>query len=200
MPRIQGIIPSQAFEIIRNRIADILIDELQNQKDYTGDEDLNIDITIEQRVAFDKSELTRMNIVMTDGDFDNTQQGQADGNYKYNVDVIGSSPSDDDNQGDTLSSILVQKIIGKAYAIMTNAQYRTLGFNPGSGGVQRVSVTPISIGNLTQGDARNTMVARMVVTVKATQTTELLQGRLAEGYDTEIKIGESDRGFKYTIE
>jgi hypothetical protein len=200
MPRIQGIIPSQAFEIIRNRIADIIIDELQNQKDYTGDDELNCNIVLEQRIAFDKSELTIINIAMTDADFSNQHQGQSDGDYKYNVDVIAGSPSDDVDQGDTLASKLVQKIIGKLYAIMTNAQYRTLGFNPGSGGIQRVSVTPITIGNLTQGDTRSTTIARMVVTVRASQTTELLGGILAAGYDTQIKIAESNSGFKYTVE
>lgn len=198
MPRIPTIIPPQVFEIFRNRITEIFIDEIQNQYNYTGDTDLLVSITMEKKITFDKSELPRINISLADGDFSNQNMGQGDGIFRYYFDVLADSADTDAGTGDTFASVWVQKLIGKGYAIITNAQYRNLGFETKA--IHRVQAGQISIGEITQGDARNIIMGRLVITIKATETTDLLEANLAEGYDTIIKIGESEVGFKYTIE
>lgn len=198
MPKINSIIGRQAFEIIRDRLADIFIDEISNQFTLTQDAQLKVSVSTEKKVAFDKTELPRINFSFSDASFQGRNVGQSDGIYNFNCDIFISSPDTDDNTGDAISSIWCEKLLGIAHAIFSNSAYITLGF-PNSTFIHRVEAGPITIGDITQGDARNTIAGRVVLTVKATQPTSNQEPILADGYDTVIKISNTE-GFFWSID
>ena len=76
---INTLIGQQKFELIRDRIAEILSTEIANQATIEG-HDLwteNIFVWLERTAPFDKSELPCINVSMSSGEFDN---------YKSNCD------------------------------------------------------------------------------------------------------------------
>ena len=53
---IENIIPNQKFELIRDKIALILFDEIGNQKTLTNNSDLDVKVFLERFVNFDKTD------------------------------------------------------------------------------------------------------------------------------------------------
>lgn len=200
MAILRNIIPKQNFEIVRDRLADIAIDEINNQLLYTGDTDLVLNYGVEQRIPIDKNELPLLNIAVAQGNFENKNVGDANGIFSYNFDIFCDKSSTSSLRGDTAAALHAEKIIGILTAIFSNAQYRTLGYVPGSGGFIRISVGAINIGDINNGDARTTVMGRLVITCTFSQTTPLLDANLLEGYDTRVKMGTSEQGYRYTTD
>jgi hypothetical protein len=198
MPKLTAAIPPQAFEIIRNRIADILIDEFTNQHTISNDEDLNLEFTLESSSPVDKTDPPLINVSFNTADFSNKNQGSADGTYIYSIDCYTTAKSDDDAQGDSKSSVKVQRLAGMCYAILTDPQYRNLGFTPPF--IIRTTPGQINIAEPAKKDAASIMMARFSFTVMANQINPLIVPTLIEGYDTKVKIGTSEVGYKYSGE
>ncbi len=200
MAILKNIIPKQNFEYVRDRLANIAIEEIENQYSYTDDPDLVLNYGVEQRIPIDKNELPLLNIAVAQGNFENKNVGDANGVFSYNFDIFCDKSSTDALRGDTAAALHAEKIVGIISAIFSNAQYRTLGFVAGTGGIVRVSVGSINIGDINNTDARTTVMGRIVITVTFSQTTPLLDANLLEGYDTKVKMGTSETGYRYTTE
>jgi hypothetical protein len=200
MAKISKIIPEQNFETVRNRLANIFIEEIENQANYTGDTDLAISVGIEQKIPLDKSELPMMNIGIAQGNFNNKSVSDSTGVFAYNFDFFCDKENTDDLKGDTSAALWASKIAGKAIAILSNDVYRTLGYDQKVGGIERVQVSSMTIGDVNSSDARHSVMSRVVVTVTFNQNTPLLDANLLEGFDTSVKMGESNAGYKYRID
>ena len=74
---IDGIIPAQQYETIRDKIGLILYEELVNQFTLTTDEDLNVKVFVERFVAFDKTDFPCLNVVFSGGNYDNKNKQDA---------------------------------------------------------------------------------------------------------------------------
>lgn len=199
MAKINNVIPKQNYEIVRDRLADIFIEEIQNQYAYTGDQDLLINIGIEQKVPLDKNELPMMNVCLAQGAFNNKSAGDSDGTFTYNFDFFCDRDNIENLKGDVSAALWASKIAGKTVAIFSNDQYRTLGYEPKNGGIVRVTVSSVTIGDVNAGDARHSVMTRVTMTVVFNQNTPLLDGNILEGFDTSVKMGSSNSGYKYTI-
>lgn len=195
MALITEIIPSQEFELVRDRVAEILIDELANQAALSYDEDLEVNVFVERSIPFDKTELPAINVSLAQGEFDNKKAPNLDGNYIYNIDVHTSAKSNEEDQGDSRASVKLHKILGKCRAIIENPIYRTLGFNKPS--ISRVFFSQMDIADPGKQDALNTQMGRLILNVRVPEGVSLLAAGLIEGYDTKVKIGTSSVGYAY---
>ena len=212
MSVIIGIIPSQAYELIRNRIVEILGEEMDNQFVLSGDPDLDIDVWMERNISFDKEELypAAMNVSFIDGNYENEDQRDADGVYSYAIDVYARSVDTDSTTGDTTSALIVQKILGKVRAILNATQYKTLAFAPVNGKQiiknRRCSQIQVWDPKRQQGIGADTsttfdQAGRIVFVVKAFETVEVIIPIIEKGSTTKVSFGvinQTPQGFLWS--
>lgn len=196
MAQINYIIPPQKYELARNRIGEILIDEFDNQLLLTGNYDLDIKVDVEgQNPYYDKVELPAINVSLLNGGFGNKNQGSVDGNYIYAIDAFTSAKTTNTMKGDKLSTFKLHKLLGIARAILEDPKYKTLGYVPGF--VMRTGFTNIDIMEIKKDDALNTIGGRLLFAVSLNEITALGVPRLIDGYETRVKISNTDQGYFY---
>jgi len=202
MAQIPNIIPPAAFELIRNRIAEILIDEFNKQFLMTYDVDLDLDeksIVVERSNQLDNTELSFINICLSGGGFDNKNySGSVNGTYSYDIDIYTKSKTSALQSGDVTSSFRLQKLLRVCRYILEHPIYKTLGFS--SPKINRVYCSQFNIAVPGPGvsDALSTMMSRLVFTVVSNESVELITPALISGYDTKIKINNTDEGYFYS--
>lgn len=201
MALITATIPTQAFERIRNRIGEILIEELTNQVTVLSDSTLATDVYVERSVPFDKTEMPAINVNFAGGPLDSKNVKDGSNSYTYNIDVYASAKSSSTESGDSKAAFQCQRLLGACRSIILNPVYRTLGFATGATGfVSRVSIRDISIFDpaANKQDADNTYMGRLAVIVSCTEIESLIIPNNIEGYDAKIKVDSSNFGYKYT--
>ncbi len=185
--KIVGLIPRQGFELIRDRICQILSEEFEMQLILGGDYDLR----------FDKTELPSINVGLERGDEESSHQGQSEWTYRYWIEINTRGENEDDSRGDTQSKIKVQKIMGIARAILENPVYKTLGF-PAGQLIRHRHVESYVFAEPTKQDADNCTMARMILVVKSIETTELLEAKLLSNWNTTVKLHETEKGYYWS--
>lgn len=195
MPKISQIILPQNYEFVRDRIAEILTDELDHQLALTGDYDLDVLVDVERSTPFDESELPAVNVSLDLGSWGNKHQGSVAGTYIFNIDCITSSKSTQDKAGDVAASVKTQRIAGLCRAILEDPLYKTLGFTAGF--VIRTFCNDMKFGTAGSPDAKNTIVSRITFNVQVSETSKLTIPNLIEGYDTTVKIDNTSKGYFY---
>jgi len=194
-------IPPQGFEIIRDRIGEILADELVKQFTLHADPERNPDVHIERLGAFDKTELPAANVLYARSDFGGNTAIDSDGKNQYHVDVYTNAKATAGERGDSKSMQRVSRILGIFRAILESPHYLTLGFAAPPGFIMRTKVLSIEIQDPKDNpDSKNTSMGRLTIQVDAVETVEQIQPRDAEGYDTQVKLEETDKGFVYVID
>lgn len=196
MSKINYIIPAQGFELVRERIAAILIDEISNQVVLSYDTSIDAEVLIESINPQDKEFLPAINVSLATGTWLNQNQGSKDGTYIYNIDCYTNAPSTEDSAGDYLANAQLQKILGICRAILENPIYKTLGFTPPF--IHRVFCSDINFANAGKNDALNSVMGRITFTVTVTENTLNPTPSLIEGYDTTVKIDTTDKGYYYS--
>ncbi len=198
-PLITAPIPPQAFELVRDRIGEIIETELANQVTSFYDPGLDTSVYVEASVPFDRTELSLVNINYAGGPVESKNAKDSTSAYVFNIDVFGHAKSTELINGDKSAAIKVQRIIGACRSIMQNPVYKTLAFLPGVF-ISRVSLREIGImdpGSLKQ-DAMSTYMGRLVIIVQCIEIESLIIPPSIAGYDTRLKISEGDQGYKYT--
>jgi hypothetical protein len=197
MSKIVGIIPPQAFEIVRDRIGEILADEINNQYTVATDQPkLNATVWVERFFQFDQTELPAINIMLNDGSYDGQTNIQADGTYTYNIDVHIKAKSRAGEKGDKRSMLNLHKLLGAIRAILDDPQYVTLGFaNPF---VMKRHVKKIAIADPNGNDTEAVVMGRLTFEVKVPEKYNLKVPQVIPTYNTTVKIAETDKGYFYT--
>lgn len=196
MSIITGVIPPQAFEVIRDRVGEILADELANQFTLTANASLNPPVEVERYRAVDATELPLLVVNVARGSYDNKHAITSDGTYLYNIDgyVRGASSSGQD--GDNLASITLQRILGICRAILENPGYKTLGFAPPF--IERVFVQEIGIAEPERTDKENIMMGRLTLLVRVPEDVELITPVDLDVFSTQVKLEETEKGYIFT--
>ena len=99
---INTVIPEQQFELVRNRIGEILFEELANQV-MLGNTDADVKIYTERIVPMNQGETTSLNLIFSNGDYPMQTAVYADGVYTFFIDCYNTSPTVGTNRGDKLS-------------------------------------------------------------------------------------------------
>ncbi len=199
MPLITAEISNQAFELIRDRIAEILLNELEAQVTNNYAPELETEVYIERRIPFDKTELDFSAVNVTFGGGELSSENIKDGSlsYRYYVDIFVNAKHTSTNSADKRSALRGQRMLGACRSILKNPVYRTLGFVAGDL-VNGVSVRQI-ITNLEHSqDSANSYMARLVINIQAVEKTSYIGVRNIAGYTATLKLGDSDYGYKYS--
>lgn len=197
-------IGSQNFELIRDRIGEILANELNNQATLKSDESLNSDnltVWTERFIPFDKEELPAINVALSSGDYSGETPVTADGSYLYTIDIFTKAKTKKNGTslelGDKKSSLQCQMITGLCRSILMNSLYLTLGFERGY--IHRRKINSLNVAQLKEQEGIYPFMIRLEMTVKVTETTIEELPTDAAGYDSVFTINETDKGFKFTI-
>jgi hypothetical protein len=170
---------------------------LNNQFLLSGDYDLDIDgVYMERLVPFDHTELVALNVGIERGDYESYHQGQADAAYRYFIECNASGAADvsEDLRGDTAAKVKVQKFLGLVRAILEDPQYKTLGF-PAGQLIKHRHIESFVFAESTRQDAENVTMGRMILVVKAVETNALIEADLIVGWDTEVKLYDTSKGY-----
>lgn len=189
-------ITAQGFELVRDRIGEILIEELANQFVLNPDPDINCGVSIERSTPYNKTELPAVNISLFNGTYGKKEQRGVEGVYQYNLDVFHASKAKGAVGGDTLSAKKLQKLMGLVRFILENPIYKTIGFAPGF--IGRVWFTEMGISDVKEkDDGVNTIMGRLILNVLLLEENVLLTPALIQGFETHVKINQTDNGYYY---
>ncbi len=179
-PIIPGIIGPQNFEIIRDQIGGILSVEFAGQyaqgqmasPPIAGPPQLAA-VEVERFIPYDtQTELPRINVNVGSGIYDNVNQRKADGTYLYNIDIYTAAGSTPGTEGDKASMLLMSRIAGMVWSILSYPGYANLGLAPGT--IATKQVQRLMILNKAQvPDALSDVVGRMVLMVRCIETVNL---------------------------
>jgi hypothetical protein len=195
---ISTVIQPRGYELIRNRICQILLDEFQAQLVYSGDYDLALgEIYMERLTPFDHTELPALNVGIERGDAESYHQGQSDWAYRFFIECNTRGHADGDLRGDTEAKVLVHKLMGVVQSILENPVYKTLGF-PAGQLIKHRHIESFVFAESTRQDAENVTMARTILVVKSIETTQLLTGTLAQEWNTDIKLYETEKGYYWS--
>lgn len=189
-------ISTQAFELIRDRIGVILADELPVQADLKYDTDLDATVYAERFIPFDKTELPAVNVSLARGLISGQTTIRSDGTHTYYIDVHTSAKSDDGSNGDQKAMLRLHKMLGVCRAILEDARYLTLGFQKPF--IMNRHVEEIGIAEPDRSDATSAVMGRIILSVKATETINLVIPNLIAGYETNVKLSLTDKGYIFS--
>jgi hypothetical protein len=196
MSVINGIIPPQKFEVIRDKICAILTDEIANQFVLTSDATLDLDVWRERFIPFDESELPAVNVSVATGNFSGHTQVSTDGTYTYFIDVHTKAATTGDDPGDSLAMLKLQKILGICRAILEDPKYKTLGLTAPIIFFRKCET--LSISDPGKQDAASAVMGRIGFSVKTTETVELITPTQLGRSDTTVKLYLTDKGYFYS--
>jgi len=197
MALINTIIPKQNFELVRDRIGEILADELANQFTLSGDAEINAKVFLERFLPIDKTSLPSVNVMLSRGNYENHTTIQSVGNYSYFIDVYTRAKTSVTSNGDSLSLIRLQRLLGVCKAILENPKYKTLAFVPPY--LNHTSIESIEVAEPRNNqDASSVMMGRLTFNVVVRETTELTTPNNISGWETSVQLGDSGNGYVFS--
>lgn len=193
------------LELIRDRIASILLDELNNQATLqaASDPDLaeqlnQINIYGERFYPVNDSNFPAILIFFFNGDFDEKSQHSKRGTYHYYIDLLAKAESTLENNADHLAALRVQRIAMLINAILEDPNYLTLGFPASAGVVQRTLVRNIKrTEEENTHDALGAIMYRMIFEVVTAERTQTINGVPLSLSTTNVRIAQTDLGYQY---
>ncbi len=193
---ITSVIPKQGFEVVRDRIADILKIEIETQAQLSYEPYLElVEVDVEIANPIDKIELPFINVSFANDTFSNKNQGSEDGLCTFYIDVYTNAKTNSSTKGDKVAMFRCQKLLGLCRYILADPIYKTLGLIAPS--ISRVYTGEINIGNVSQIDSLNTAMGRLTIYVLCNESNKLIIPKLIEGYQTTINLGETTNGYFY---
>lgn len=199
--KINTIIPTQSFEIIRDKIAVILKEELLNQATLAANPKLDATVYVERYSPPNSSEVTEVpivNVLLGQGDYSGQDVTQSTGTYLYFIDLYTKAKSNDDNGGDTRAIISLQKILGVCRGILEATQYLTLGFTYPF--VMGRKINSIQIAAPSDPGADNLVRGRLILQVMVPEYQEQVTANPIDGSDTTVHIEESPHGYQWVVD
>jgi hypothetical protein len=76
---------------------------------------------------------------------------------------------------------------------LEDPKYKHLGFEPGF--IKRTFVSESIVYESKKDDAKSTVGARILFEVEVIESNELIVPTLADGYDTIVKLGTTEKGY-----
>jgi hypothetical protein len=195
MSLLNGIIPQQNFELVRDRIAAILADEFANQFVLTSNPDFDFDVWVERIIPFDKEELPTINVSLATGVYANQTVKQTEGTYTYFIDCFTKAKTTEDDDGDVLATTKLHRIMGMCRAILENPGYKTLGFTAPY--LSNRHIERLDIADPGKQDAINARMGRLSLSVRVIETTELKDASLLASSFTNVKLHSTQKGYFY---
>jgi len=194
MALINEIIPLQAFEVILNKVASILLIEVSNQIALQGLTD-EVGIYTERMTPYDKSEDIMINVMCSASNFQNITKKDSTGLTDYYVDIYtrGHETSLKTGEKDTRNKLHLY--MGLCRYILSSSKYKTLDFEPGLVGGVYVNEIQFDL-NFDNQDASYVRMGRLTLNVKHIETQDMDDVMEFLGNDTVTKLSNTDKGQK----
>jgi len=186
---------AQGFEQVLERIGLILLEEWTSQKTK---QNLPEEVALfkERITPISQSEELYVNLLYSGSD--TLQKGQKDGMYNtiYFIDIYTNGQAGEDKTGSEDSSNRLLKYLGIIRYILSYSDYKTLSFDDGL--IGGTSITNISTldPSLNQ-DSSFSRMGRIIFSVKILENQSLWQGIAIQENITGVKLGTSDKGYKF---
>lgn len=195
MPKINSIINPQKYEVIRDRIAEIIVDEIEGQKALGNNIGLKY-LYLENHIPVSHTSLPCIVISTSKGTYKNKSQISIDGNYDFYIDIIAKKKATTNENGDKLSAVYVQKVVGMIRTILESPVYNTLGFTkPFS---CRSIISGIEFGTIKDVDEENVQLGRLTFNIDVPESMKFVDPVLIYEYVTSVKLGESNSGYLFS--
>lgn len=204
MPVLENPIPKRAYELIGERIAEILADELPDQATKISDPYMAATVFRERIVPVDTSEVAEKGVVISmmsrAGYSDQLQTNLTkDGAYVYHIDAYVRADFTENQRGDTKAYVRLQRLLGLIQGIFQAPQYLTLGYNPGF--IERRSIEDIQLAAPKDSEENDNMVfGRVILWVRAPDHPDPESVSIADGFDTQVKLYDTDFGYMYAVD
>lgn len=199
-------ITNDFYQLIRENIAAILIDELPNQAvlqstdddpENNPDPDLNITKVWRERVTrFNPNELPAVNLKIGELDYTDKFQRQRNLDAQYIIDVWTSSSTTEDGPADELAEQKARKIMRNIQYILDHPHYHTLGNKPY---IKHAAVDTISPANMIHDDSGRRCGMRLILNVNTMSSLQPLDLTDLAANDTTVKLNETELGYFYTL-
>lgn len=198
MAVITELIPSQGYEIVQNRIGEILAEEIANQQDIQGLTD-DVEVFVERIEPFDKSEDVMISLAFREGDYDGYTQRDTQGSYMYFIDVFAAGGGVGNQSPSTNVKNKLFKYVGFIRYILSSGKIATLGFPAGLIGGKYIKKITLdtdysNFGNHSNYDGAFIRFCRIIFIVRVQENQELWAGIPLEGNDTQITYENSSKG------
>lgn len=197
MSKITEIIGTQNFELVRDKIAEILAIELAEQFILSGDADINARVWLERFVPFNYNDFPAVNVSI--GTIRNPSKDSVSSvsELTINVDAMFSAKTDNSDDGDTLAQLKSHKLIGKCRAILESPVYDTLDFARSSDGINHTNVQSIDFASKESGDAASVAMSRMQFMVRVSEAVPLVGTIALDESNTRVTLDLTDKGYRY---
>jgi hypothetical protein len=199
--KIDYTIQSSNFELVRDRIALILKEELDNQALLQGagdpvvpNDDYTADIYTERFTPVDKSEPNVIIISLGNSSLTNRTPISQINECSFNIDVFTKSKQTSTGYGYYNSAVKLQKLVGLIRHILMSPYYDRLSFFDGI--IANRSVNQIQYSEVRdEQDAIYSRMARITFEVHMIENNNQIIPIDASSYQTIIKIEETEKGY-----
>lgn len=188
----------QSYELVRDRIGEILIEELTNQVATYNNQYARADVTVEGNKVSDYTEMSTVFVSLASDEFSNEHTGCSTGDVVYFIDCICRAKNTDTAEGSYLSSFKAQALAGIVRYILKDPAYNTLGYTPPF--ISRVTVESIKVGDASKNDLESTTGARVTVRVTVNENNAMPTPTLINSYTTSVTLGSTNTGYTYNTQ
>ena len=196
---ITEVIPQANFEIIHDKIGEILVVELANQKTLQPLRlTENVGVFKERITSVDKTEEVVISVLLDGFNSSYATQSDQQNRTNYFIDIYASGKAGIDTPGDNVVATIVQKYIALIRYILQSHKYVTLNLPLGT-----IGNTNVDSGQMYEQpntpDANFSRMARIGFSVKIMENQEVWEGILLDNNTTTVNIELTDKGYQYKL-
>jgi hypothetical protein len=199
---ITELIPDQPFQIIQNRIGEILLEEITAQHALQSLES-SFEIFVERIHPYDVSEDLVITLACREQDNQEYTQQSSHGQNLYFIDIFCGGIESADRSLSEDVRLKLFKYVGIVKYILNSGKYPTLGFPRGLIGNKHVKKVTFDTdysnwGNHSNYDGSGIRFCRILFLVTAREETQLWEGIPLQGNDSVVYTG-TNKGTQLTF-
>ena len=193
-------IPTQGFELVANRIGELLLEEITNQQSIQGFTE-EVEVFLERIEPFDKSQDVQITVAYRESIFEGYTQKDVQGLCTYFIDLFVCGQGVGDESPSINAKNKLFRYLGLIRYILSSGKIPTLGFPLGFIGGKYISKITIdtdysNFGNHSNYDGAFIRFARVIFQVRVQENQELWNGVLLDGNTTKIGYENTSKGIK----
>ena len=193
--KITSSIPESSFEKVRNRVAEILSNELPGQEYLLGVE-MPTKAWVERLIPFDeRTEFPAINVSVERLNFDGQDVRQSNNTITVNIDCYCNSTSNQNEYADKDAMFKLHTLVRVVRGVLEHNIYRTLDFLPPF--IFSRKIQNVIFAKSNEQDANTGVFCRIVLEVKVAEQNGTNPPILLDKSETEVKINESEKGYYF---
>lgn len=196
MSKITEEIPAEAFEVVRDRLVQILRDEIAEQAVISGDQNADAKVFKERVVPVGYEHTPAVNVMLEKVDYSGQTQLHTVSECLFIIDVYTSGKNGPNNTGDEQTSERGQKIARLIRGILEAPVYKKLDFETNF--IQQSKVDTIKVSEPRDfKDSKHMMLVRVNYSCKASNSNVLQAAQELNLSETTVKIDDTELGHTY---